>query len=104
MQGRHGARLNAAPKSVTHDEFISLSQLFEKNIKRAKIITVVTVTHDDIFSSGGPYASLQGRAITLSLDVHHQSAIRTSDLLRAISAAIVGDYNLSNHSTSGKKC
>ena len=46
-------------KRFAHDEVITLSQFLDKLIQAAKIITIIGVTHDDIFPAGRRNAAHQ---------------------------------------------
>ena len=53
MHRRHGAGRNPTAIAVTHHEVISLAKLCDERRECRKVVTLVRVSHDDVFARGG---------------------------------------------------
>ena len=94
VQGRHGARLNAAPEAVAHHQVAAFSQLLDERHEIGEVVAVVGVAHDDVPAAGGGDGPHERGAIAAYRDVDNARARTPGDLLRAIRAAVVADHDL----------
>src|SRR5260370_39994139 len=102
MQRRHGARLDAALEAVAHNELNTVAQFGDESVEIAKIIAVVTVSHDYVVTAGSFDAADQGGAVAPRRDVHHARTVRGRDGLRPVCTAVVSAQPLAIDAASGK--
>src|SRR5665213_1687423 len=103
MQWWHGAGLNSAGKAVSHHQVDALAQPVEKAVERTEIITVIAVTHDDVGAACGADARYQRTAVATLRNLHNPGAVRLSDRLGAVSAAVIGHDHLARHAVASEK-
>lgn len=97
MEPGHGSGTYAAAEPIAHDEVMALAQPLDEGLDVAEVVRVVGITHDDIATTGGRNARLQGTAVTTVRDSDHPSSVKAGDLGRAIRATVIGHDDLAPH-------
>src|SRR5262249_34921754 len=89
-----------------HYEVVAFAQLMDKWFEVTEVVTVIGVTHDDVFAARRRDAAHESAAISLLFDVYHARAQLVTDLLRAVGAAVIGHDNLARytHIPQAKLC
>ena len=104
MQRWHCAGQNAAKESIPHDQLISRAKLLKKKFERTEIVTIVAITHDDIFATGRTDTAEKSTAISAQSDVYNAGAAGNRDRLRSVRTSIVGNENLAVHAVTSEEC
>ena len=99
MQGRHGARRNAALEAIAHHQIITIAQSGDEGIKRAEIIGIIAIAHDDITTACARNARNQRRAIAFFGHINHPRTKPARNGLAAIGTAIIRDQHLARNTT-----
>src|SRR6516165_5310866 len=100
MERWHCACFDTTNKTVTKNKIISSFELFNEAIKCYEIIAIVGIADDHEFAACCFDSRFQCIPIATLGSGHDSCAKRFGDLLRAISAAIVSDDNLSREALS----
>src|SRR5215472_2245207 len=106
MQRRHGARLDGAAagrKPAPLREVVASPKSFDKSGEFGEIVAVVGVAHDDERAARGGNSTAQRVAVALQWDIDHPSAELTRDVLRAISAPVVGNDDFTTNTCLTKR-
>src|SRR5712691_5171450 len=74
VQGFHSARFDPAFETVAHHELIAGAQLFHERSEISKVVTVISVSHDDVLTSRGSDSAQQRAAIAFGLNMDHTRA------------------------------
>jgi hypothetical protein len=90
VQRRHCTILDAALKSVTHNQIVTRLELFDEGIKGFEIVSVVRVAHDHELSMSSLDPHLQCIAIATLRDDDNARAKGFRDFNRSIGAAAEG--------------
>ena len=94
VQRWHRTGLDAAGESVTHDEIGSATKRFDEWAQVGEVVAVIGVAHDDepalcVGDAGGECS-----AVSPNRDINHPCAFGSGDVLRTVSAPVVGDDDL----------
>jgi hypothetical protein len=95
VQSWHRVRCDSTPETVSYDQIVTLAKFFNKGKQGRKIVTLVRVSHDHIFSVRRVDSCRQSRAIATGRRAYSSSVQVISDLDGAIGAAIIGHNNFS---------
>src|SRR5437870_5211938 len=93
MEWRHRAWFNSAEKAVAHYKIIAFPQFRHERSERTEVITVISITHDDVLATRGRNAAHQSVAVSPGLNINHARAMLLCNFLRAVGAAVVGNNN-----------
>jgi hypothetical protein len=91
MQWRHGAWLDAALESVSHDQFISFPEPRQKAGNVSKIVAAVGISHYHVLAASRGNSAHKRAAVSFLIDMHYPSSETIGDFLGPVSAAIVGN-------------
>src|ERR1700738_227444 len=73
VQQRHGARPDAATKTVADDHRIAGAQALDERVELREIVAVIGIGHDYESSAGGVDSADQCAAVALVWDTHDSS-------------------------------
>ena len=90
----HGSGLDGAGEAVAHDEVVAFVEFWEEAGEVFEVVAGVGVGHEDVFAAGGLDAGDEGGSVAADGHVDDAGAFVGGDLLRAVGAAVVGDYDL----------
>jgi hypothetical protein len=79
VQFGHGARFDATPEAVPHDQIVALTQFLDKIRYFAEVVAIIGIAHDDVLASRTDNPGPQRRAVTSLLDANHASSIGFGD-------------------------
>ena len=102
MEGRHGARGDAAEEAVAHDQLVALLQGRMEGIDGIEGVAVVGIGHDDEASAGGVDACPQGGTVAAHRYIDHPCSSRLRNGLRAVRGAVVGNQDFTRHAEPGQ--
>lgn len=94
VQRRHGPFRNTTLETVAHHQLIAFPQLLQKRHQVQKIIAVICIAHDHIFSIGCITAADQRSSVALHRHMYQPGSTAFCDLLGAVRAAVVRDQHL----------
>ena len=91
VQPRHGARPDAAPESIAHDQVVSLPQTLDEELHMTEVIRVVGVAHNDESAVSSRNSCLQGVTISASFHLNDPGPMRPGNLGGAVRTSVVSD-------------
>src|SRR5437870_1731875 len=91
MEWRHRAWFNSAEKAVAHYKIIAFPQFRHERSERTEVITVISITHDDVLAARGRNAAHQSVAVSPGLNINHARAMLCCNFPRSIGTAVVGN-------------
>ena len=97
MQWGHSPRRDPTAETVAEHQIISVAKLFEERLQGQKVVAVVGVTHYHEPAARFFDARAEGVSVSSRRDRHHAGAEASSDRLRAVVAAIIGNDHLTLH-------
>lgn len=95
VERRHGPGSDPSPEAVAHDQIHALAQLVHKDLEAGEIVTVIGITHDDVFAARRGDASQQGRTVAFLRHIHHPGPQAAGYLPGSVRAAVVRYQHLS---------
>src|SRR5207248_9571340 len=103
MHRRHGAGRNPTAVAVTHHEVISLAKLCDKRRECRKVVTLIRVSHDDVFTFRGGNPGGQSRPVTTDRHRNNTRIQPRRQLDRSIGAPVIRYEHFSADSVLLKK-
>src|SRR5437764_7207322 len=97
VQKGHGAGLDAAKEAISHNEIRTASKVRHKFFELGKIITIISIPHDDVATMRLCDALDDGRTIATGRDGDDPGARGPGDCLRAVAAAVVRYQDLTQN-------
>src|SRR6185437_11332928 len=102
----HRARLHGATtalQAASLHEFISLAEFGQEARRLCEVIAIVSVPHQDVLAAGRRESAHERAAVALFCYRHDPRAELGGDVLRAVSAAVVGDDDFAGDAVLGER-